>query len=144
VDAVSRTRLTTAERLRELAWDYTLEEIAEAACCPLGVIEALYDTGRGHGHRRTCDAMERAWAKLASPDVDEVAVARVLDGDYPARLLTPPERVEAVRYLVLSRRSNREIAEQLQVTSRTVQRTVTDLGLNGYRPTGDPVSGATW
>ncbi len=126
-------RLSMAERLRELAWEgFTPEDIAEAASVPADVIEGLYEDPAASNWAQKL--VLRAWVHLIPPDVDEVAVERVLDGDYPAHLLTPPERREAVRQLVLSRRTNREIAEHIKVTDRTVCRIVAALGLAGHRP----------
>ncbi len=126
-------RLSMAERLRELAWEgFTPEDIAQAASVPVDVVEGLYDkSAASHWAQQL---VLRAWTRLMPPDVDEVAVERALDGDYAPELLTPPERREAVRQLVLSRRSNREIAEQIKATDRTVARIVAALGLNGHRP----------
>ncbi len=91
-------RLSTAERLRELAWEgFTRGEIAGAAGCPVDVIQDLYDTGTGP--RGAFNAVMRAWTKLTGPDVDEIAVERVLDGDYPPGRLTAAERREAIRQL---------------------------------------------
>jgi hypothetical protein len=122
----------TKERLRELTWaGCTPEQIGEAAGRHPDVIDALYtapyispETGR---------AILRAWRALMPPDVDEVAIERVLDGDYPGVLLTRDERREAVRILALSRHSNRQIAERIQWDERTVQRDVNYLGLAGHR-----------
>ena len=81
-------RLSVAERLRELAWEgFTPADIAEAASVPVDVIEGLYENPTAsHWHRKV---VERAWVRLMPPVVDEVAVERVIDGDYPAQLAAP-------------------------------------------------------
>jgi hypothetical protein len=118
--------LTDAERLRELTWLYTTEEIAAAAGVAVAVIDGLCGSETAGNEGR---AIRRAWCRLAPPDVDEVAVDRVLDGDSPARL-TVAERREAVRRLVFARRTTQEIAEQVGVDARTVCRIVASLGLH--------------
>lgn len=111
--------LSIAERLRELTWaGFTPEDIAGAAGCAVDLIEGLYEAGSGGDC--AANAVRRAWRQLMPPDVDEIAVEHVLDGDYPPRHLTIAERREAVRLLVLSRCSSREIAERLGITDRTV------------------------
>lgn len=126
--AFSGVRLSTAERLRELAWEgFTLEEIAEAAGCPVDVIQDLY--GDGTRYPGACKAVLRAWRRLAVPDIDEIAVERVLDGDYPPDRLTPAERREVIRQLRLCRHTHRQIAEHLAVNPRTVNRVIVSLGL---------------
>jgi hypothetical protein len=119
---VAAKRLTTAERLQELAWaGYGPEEISAAA----GVTaEDLEEGAPGWSY-----TVMRAWNRLAPPDIDEIAVERVLDGDYPPCRLTAAERREAVRQLRLCRAAHREIADRLSVTPRTVDRIIVSLGL---------------
>lgn len=116
----------------ELTWaGITPEQIGEAVGRPAEVIEALYDAPVISPE--TCRAIGCAYRELMPPDVDEIAVERVLDWDYDPHLLTRPERREVVRQLVLSRKSNSEIAEVVRIDDRTVQRDVIYLGLLGQR-----------
>lgn len=125
--AFTGERLSTTERLRELAWEgFTPQEIAAAAGCPVDAIEDLYATGTGR--RGSCNAVMRAWRKLIPLDVDQVAVERVLDGDYPPQALNPGERREAARQLLLCRHTHREIAERLAIHPRQATRIIVALG----------------
>ena len=119
----------TRYRLRELTWaGYSPDQIAAVTGYPAGTVEGWYDHTRltRSEHR----AIERAYRRLI-PDVDEVAVERVLDGDLPPERLNVAERREAVRQLRLGRRSHRQIAAVVHVTPRTAARILGTLGLAG-------------
>lgn len=112
-------------RLRELTWaGYGPEHVAAVTGHPAGTVEGWYDDGKLS--KREQRAVLTAYRALI-PDVDEVAVERVLDGDYPPGCLNVYERREAVRQLRVRRRSSLEIAAVVHVTPRTVGRIAASL-----------------
>lgn len=54
-------------------------------------------------------------------DIDPIAVERTINGDRPARL-TPAERTHVVRTLAARGHTDRQIADRLRCSDRTIQR----------------------
>jgi Homeodomain-like domain len=118
----------TRDRLREMTWEgFDSCAIGEAAGLPAQLVDELYDAETAG--RKARAAIGVAFRRLV-PDIDEVAIERVIDGDYPPGRLTVAERREAVRRLVLARYSDREIAGRLGVDVRTVCRIIATLGVS--------------